>query len=141
MYALNLPKRQKSAISLTALIDVVFILLMFFMLTSSFTQFSALAVNASVAAHSAAHLRPQLLVLTQNGSLSIKGNTAISLSGNLTDQQLRQQLDSDQPIVLLPANQTQIQVVVATLERLHKLGFTGVTLGQAAKSTPTVKAG
>lgn len=136
MQSLNLPIRRKSAISLTALIDVVFILLMFFMLTSSFTKFSTIAVNASVATHSAAQLAPQLLFLQLNGTLSIKANGP----QGLTDAQLHQQLDNAQPIVLLPAAQTEVQVVVRTLERLHKLSFTKVTLGQVANSAPALEA-
>ena len=63
--------RRRRAISLTALIDVVFILLLFFMLTSTFTHWKAIeleAPQASVQLNSPSEV--ELLRLGSNGALA-----------------------------------------------------------------------
>ncbi|MGY0579621.1 MAG: ExbD/TolR family protein [Paraglaciecola chathamensis] len=125
MSTLLLPQRRKQSISLTALIDVVFILLMFFMLTSSFTKFSALEMQSSLAASTASDSKPQLLRLALDGQLSSEQTTA------LTDSALTSDFDISVPTVLQPTPDTQVQVIVDALSRLNTLGFTQVTLGKS----------
>ncbi|MGY0565057.1 MAG: ExbD/TolR family protein [Paraglaciecola chathamensis] len=125
MSTLLLPQRRKQSISLTALIDVVFILLMFFMLTSSFTKFSALEMQSSLAASTASDSKPQLLRLALDGQLSSEQTTA------LTDSALTSDFDISMPTVLQPTPDTQVQVIVDALSRLNTLGFTQVTLGKS----------
>jgi biopolymer transport protein ExbD len=125
MSSLLLPQRRKQSISLTALIDVVFILLMFFMLTSSFTKFSALEMQSSLAASTASDSKPQLLRLALDGQLSSEQTTA------LTDSALTSDFDISVPTVLQPTPDTQVQVIVDALSRLKTLGFTQVTLGKS----------
>ena len=125
MSTLLLPQRRKQSISLTALIDVVFILLMFFMLTSSFTKFSALEMQSSLAASTASDSKPQLLRLALDGQLSSEQTTA------LTDSALTSDFDISAPTVLQPTPDTQVQVIVDALSRMKTLGFTQVTLGKS----------
>lgn len=65
---LSQPKR-KNAISLTPLIDVVFILLLFFMLTSSFVPWRIVDTPLSVATNS-----PQNAIEKENLILTLKSN-------------------------------------------------------------------
>jgi biopolymer transport protein ExbD len=137
MSSLVLPHRRKQSISLTALIDVVFILLMFFMLTSSFTKFSAVEMQSSLAASTASDSKPQLLQLTPDGKLS-SASTALgssSMAELLTDEALINDLDANMPTVLLPAPDVQVQVIVDALSRMKTLGFTQVTLGKSRTQT------
>lgn len=136
MSTLLLPKRRKQSISLTALIDVVFILLMFFMLTSSFTKFSAVEMQSSLAASVLSDSKPQLLRLSVGGQLS-DAQVALGNSATLTDVALSNDFDASMPTVLQPAAETQVQVIVDALSRMKVLGFTQVTLG---KSRPEANA-
>ncbi|MDO6805130.1 biopolymer transporter ExbD, partial [Wenyingzhuangia sp. 1_MG-2023] len=70
MSSLAITPRRARPISLTALIDVVFILLMFFMLTSSFTQWLTMPLASQSASSEPAETEelPQLLVLHQDGA-------------------------------------------------------------------------
>ncbi len=128
MSSLLLPQRRKQSISLTALIDVVFILLMFFMLTSSFTKFSAVEMQSSLAASVLSDSKPQLLRLSVDGQLSY-AQVALGDSVALTDVALSSEFDASLPTVLQPAAETQVQVIVDALSRMKVLGFTQVTLG------------
>ena len=129
MSILLLPQRRKQSISLTALIDVVFILLMFFMLTSSFTKFSAVEMQSSLAASVLSDSKPQLLRLSVGGQLS-DAQVALGNSATLTDVALSNDFDASMPTVLQPAAETQVQVIVDALSRMKVLGFTQVTLGK-----------
>ena len=129
MSILLLPQRRKQSISLTALIDVVFILLMFFMLTSSFTKFSAVEMQSSLAASVLSDSKPQLLRLSVDGQLSY-AQVALGDSATLTDVALSSEFDASLPTVLQPAAETQVQVIVDALSRMKVLGFTQVTLGK-----------
>ncbi|WP_158769814.1 biopolymer transporter ExbD [Paraglaciecola sp. L1A13] len=137
MSSLVMPKRRKQSISLTALIDVVFILLMFFMLTSSFTKFSAVEMQSSLAASTISDTKPQFMHLSEDGYLSGMGTS--NASANLSDDALGNVFDSSLPTVLQPAPDTQVQAIVDALSRLKILGFTNVTLGKAAASAEDVK--
>ncbi|WP_166424241.1 biopolymer transporter ExbD [Paraglaciecola sp. 20A4] len=137
MSSLVMPKRRKQSISLTALIDVVFILLMFFMLTSSFTKFSAVEMQSSLAASTISDTKPQFLHLSENGYLSAVGKS--NASANLSDDTLGNLFDRSLPTVLQPAPDTQVQAIVDALSRMKILGFTQVTLGKSSASRGSVE--
>ena len=63
--------RRRSRIGMTALIDVVFILLMFFMLTSSFNRWKAVDFRSPVAVESHSADSAQLVVLEVDGTLRL----------------------------------------------------------------------
>lgn len=74
MDIMPLPVRHRKLISLTPLIDVVFILLLFFMLTSTFLQWRALEVTTSRGeAGQAGAERSLLLRIIDNGQVDISG--------------------------------------------------------------------
>ena len=75
-------RRMRRAIGLTSLIDVIFLLLLFFMLASSFTRYQVTPVNAGVSG-GGADLRPALL--------RVHGDTRIDLNG---EQILPAELDA-----------------------------------------------
>ena len=137
MSSLVLPQRRKQSISLTALIDVVFILLMFFMLTSSFTKFSAVEMQSALAASTISSTKPQVVRLSVNGQL-LGGGTQLE-GVALTDDALSTLLAIDTTTVLMPASETQVQVIVDALSRLKALGFSQVTLGKLSPGDGAVQ--
>ena len=58
---------------MTSLIDVIFLLLLFFMLTSTFSKFSEVELAAAGASGAAAPDRPPLFLRLGAGSLSLNG--------------------------------------------------------------------
>jgi biopolymer transport protein ExbD len=120
------PVRRK--ISLTALIDVVFILLMFFMLTASFNQYSSLALNTPTASESSSSENPQLLQLFADRTVTIPG---VARSAQISPEEAIQSLDANAPIVLLPHADTDLQTVLSVFETLKDSGAGQLILGEA----------
>lgn len=122
------PRRKK--ISLTALIDVVFILLLFFMLTSSFSQSRAVDLSQPIASATAPVApRTQLLLLYTDGHLRLHNSDFFlahyrELSGSHLIE-----LDNTAPVVLLTESTVQIAAITELLSRLHVLNFERTTLG------------
>lgn len=122
-------KRRHTGIGLTALIDVVFILLLFFMLTSSFQPFQALDLKSALSASAHAKREPVLLMVDSEGQLRLADNFIQVLS----DEQLQASVHTDASLVLLPHADTSVQFIVSALERLKSLGLTA-TLGNSITS-------
>ena len=122
------PRRKK--IGLTALIDVVFILLMFFMLTSSFSHWRAIDLNLPVqAAESIEPSVPQLLVLLANKELYLYGTDfRLNHFADLSQTHLAA-FDRDQPLVVIPQSDTEVEAIVQLLSHLNLLGFKRTSLG------------
>lgn len=133
MSALLVPRARRKGISLTALIDVVFILLMFFMLTSSFTQWRAVDLVSPSASTAASTREPQVFVIDADGALELVGGEfALAHYDQLRARHLGR-LDASRPVVLVPEAEVSVQSLVAALEQLKAIGLTQVTLGQARK--------
>jgi biopolymer transport protein ExbD len=120
--------RASRKISLTALIDVVFILLMFFMLTASFTQYAELTLNTPTASANTTNDKPQLLRLSADHSVSIVGAVR---AGDVTLDAAISELDLIAPIVLLPHADTDLQSILSTFETLKSSGAQQLVLGDA----------
>lgn len=126
------PRRR--TISLTALIDVVFILLMFFMLTSSFTRWRAVDFNSLTAGQESSAEQAQLLILKEDGSLQLHSGTLALDHFEELEQRHLQQLRPDKALVILPEANSTVQTIVATMEKLKNIGLIQVTLGKVLPS-------
>ena len=120
MTDLTINKRPQ-AISLTPLIDVVFILLMFFMLTSSFIKEKQITLASATTNSAAIAEEPQRLWLTAEGVLSDENGKT------MTDLSL-QALDNQRPIILHPAESANVQTIVTALTHTKQLGLDNLTL-------------
>ena len=71
---LSKPRKPRNALSMTSLIDVIFLLLLFFMLTSTFTRFAEIPLTGGAAGVSATapETPPALVRLTPEG-ISVNG--------------------------------------------------------------------
>lgn len=121
-------KPRRKALSLTALIDVVFILLMFFMLTTSFTREKQFELASPVASSDAQGQTPRQLLLQANGELALPLG---KVGGNhlaLTDKDIAADFTHDQPLIIRPAPDANVQAIVSALARLKALGFSQLSL-------------
>ncbi|WP_421846507.1 ExbD/TolR family protein [Marinomonas sp.] len=129
---LSQPKR-KNAISLTPLIDVVFILLLFFMLTSSFVPWRIVDTPLSVA--SDAQTPPQekdnlILTLKQNDDQVWVDGQAVSFS----DQSRFQTLvtDHNEGVFIIKAEDgVTLQTLMHLADRLKLNGANTVSIANA----------
>lgn len=120
--------RRRSVISLTPLIDVVFILLVFFMLASSFMDWRYVTMDTP--SMRAASLPEQATALTL-----VVGRTGVSVDGqNLSDDELltraRRHLQQHPELAIRvqPAADTPLQRVMTILDTLSAAGLEPLTL-------------
>ncbi|MGE0483222.1 MAG: ExbD/TolR family protein [Gammaproteobacteria bacterium] len=130
---------RRSTIGLTALIDVVFILLMFFMLSSSFVRWHAVDLAVPAAAATPRDAPPPLqLVLAADGALATSdGITRLGDYRALRPGTLRD-LAGGRALVLRPRGDATLETIVGASEALLRAGGRDVALGAlaAAQATP-----
>ena len=128
-----LNKRKKSPISMTALIDLVFILLMFFMLTSSFVKWQQIPLLTSESEVSnstlnQSHNKDQLFFrLHANGTLEawphhLSWSTIESFDKSQINE-LNLNMDLQKPLLLIPEDTVALQEIVDTVHLLQSNGF------------------
>lgn len=127
----GLYQRRRRHIGLTALIDVVFILLLFFMLSSTFTRWRTVDFESPVAGSSATSQEPQIVLLDASGALKLHDRD-VSISGidrlGAADADL---FEADQALVLLAAADTSVQTIVLAVEGFNEIGLQDVIFAGA----------
>lgn len=121
------PARPRRPIGLTALIDVVFILLMFFMLTSGFSRWQLLEFNNASAAATPSPVTPALIVVHANGQLSLDRIAGEHQSATM----LREVVALERPAVLIPTASTRLQTLVTAMNSLVAAGFDSLSVGRS----------
>lgn len=138
--------RKPLEITLTPMIDVVFLLLIFFMVTTTFNQQSELKINLPEANGSEVEEVTKMIVLTINA----EGLYFISGDDGLPHQLVNQKNETLQraliqaagnsrqiPFVINADGKTPHQSVVTALDIASQLGFKRITF--ATKSVPGIK--
>ena len=119
--------RRRPMISLTPLIDVVFILLIFFMLASSFLDWRSIELNAPGETGGGASVEGAVLVEVRKDGLRLSGERlslealAGRISGLLAER-------PEQSVLVRPAPEVTLQEAIAVLDRLTALGVTQLSL-------------
>ncbi len=129
-----IPRRRK--IGLTALIDVVFIMLMFFMLTSSFEQWKTIQIDSPISKfQTSMPTLPQFIVLESSGQLYPlhQESEAISYSDLTLDSW--DEIDIKRPVLLLPEPNVRLQQIISVIEKLRQIGMAEVSLGDPYRKT------
>lgn len=119
--------RRRSLVSLTPLIDVVFILLIFFMLASSFLDWRAIVLNAPSPAGGASPMEGALLVEVMPDRLRLAGET-LSLDALAERVGRRVAQAPDRRVVIKPARGVSLQQAVQVLDRLTLAGAANLSL-------------
>ena len=121
-------RRRARTIGLTPLIDVVFILLLFFMLASRLTPLHSVPLQAPGAGEEDA-LRSAALLLRigTDGGLDLNGEalTAAELEAALQTRLARR---PDLEVVVEPADGVALQRTLRVLDRLTEAGVAGLQL-------------
>ena len=117
-------KENKRIVSLTPLIDVVFILLVFFMLVSNFSNYHAIEVNSPApATKQSNNMEGSLLIrLSENGDIDIAGKqTNLDKVSEVVKKAIEKR--PDQQVLIKPHAELAIQEVVDLLDELTLLGI------------------
>lgn len=129
-------RRRRRRLPLTPLIDVIFLLLLFFMLSSSFLHFADVEV-ASAGAASSGPATPgtsALLSLGADGALSLNGE-AVAADGLIAAlERLRD--GGAERLILAASDETAVQGLVDVLGLLEGGPMPVILAGGAPRSAP-----
>lgn len=126
MFAADAPRRR-SLISLTPLIDVVFILLVFFMLTSSFLQWRAIDLAAPGATGGGGGMKGAMLVFVGPDGLRL-GAQSLTLDQVVERVSARLAENPDQRVFVRPGEGVPLQAAVTVLDGLKTAGTQNLSL-------------
>lgn len=122
--------RRRSLISLTPLIDVVFILLVFFMLASSFLDWRSVRLDPPATAGRGHAFDGSMLIDVRSDSLRLSGETMPldAIAQRLADV-VRDR--PDQVVIVRPAEDVTLQRALDVLDRLSAVGVSRLSLNRA----------
>lgn len=131
----NSARQRRALISLTPLIDVVFILLVFFMLASSFLDWRAIDLTAPGRAGARAAMEGALLIEIRPDGLRLSGEiVSLDVLGARVAQ--RVSVLPEQRVLVRPAPGVSLQHAVRVLDRLTISGVTRMSLIHPAVPDP-----
>jgi biopolymer transport protein ExbD len=131
MHRQNLYRIKKRRISLTALIDVVFILLLFFMLTTSFSQWRVINISTATSIQTESDEETMSLLLMPDASVNIyTRDTRFETYKDIkqTDLILSK---GDEVIVLLPHQDVPLQLLIDATQHLKEIGLKDISIGHS----------
>jgi biopolymer transport protein ExbD len=124
--ASSLPPRR-ARVSLTPLIDVVFILLIFFMLASSLLQWRSIDLDASARTAAAPSKGKSIIVDVRTDGIRIGGETiALDTLSRRLEAKIAE--TPDQRVLVRPAEGVLLQDAIIVLDRLKAAGITNMSL-------------
>ncbi len=127
-------RREEININLTPLIDVVFLLLIFFMITTTFTRESHLSISLPEASTDAPEAAPDVemidVVVGAEGQFSVNGQPLVT-SDALTLKRAVIKLageERDLPFVITADANARHQAVVTVMDVAGQLGFSRLSI-------------
>ncbi len=126
------PRSEEPEISLTPLIDVVFTLIIFFVVTTTFDERAQLAVDLPRAGEPTVEVDqdPLVIVVNREGRYFIGPNEVLGTDGEALMAAIRAVAgeDRERRVVLRADAQAQHQSVVTAMDALGRLGFSNLSI-------------
>ncbi len=123
--------RQAVDIDLTPLIDVVFLLLIFFMVSTTFDRDSELSIELPSASAEARKRQPDSIdvAIDAQGRFYVNGRQLLNTQSKTVRQALKSAAgDKESPPIIINADaKTPYQAVVQVMDVARKLGFVRLT--------------
>ncbi|MDD5320017.1 MAG: biopolymer transporter ExbD [Methylococcales bacterium] len=129
-------KKEKIDISMTSMIDVVFLLLIFFMVTTTFDRQTEVRIELPEAVGSEAESHPKTITMDidADGTYYLKGEDGLSYQlVNQTRETLKQELgklaehSKQLPFVINTDGKTPSEAVLKVLDIAGQVGFSHIT--------------
>lgn len=122
----------EDSVNLTPLIDVVFLLLIFFMVSTTFTKETQLSIDLPEAEADPAIERPEQLVIliAADGSYAINGQSLVNQSMDTLLRAIEKTAGSDnkRPLIISADAKTPHQAVVRAMDAAGRLGFVNLSI-------------
>ena len=135
------PIREELSINITPLIDVVFLLLIFFMVTTTFSRETRLLVNLPEADAELVENQPSQIeiIVARDGSYLINGRALVNnrLETLMRGLELESGGDRSLPILLIADAESTHQAVVTAMDGIGQSGFTRLSI--ATRRSPEVE--
>ncbi|MCT7359623.1 ExbD/TolR family protein [Thalassolituus pacificus] len=139
---MNFKRQNREAVdvNLTPLIDIVFLLLIFFMVSTTFTKENHLSIDLPEATAEASEAQPQAIeiLISASGEYSINDQTLINHQLDTLKRGLHKALDGRQaaPVVITADAKTPHEAVVRAMDAAGQLGLVNlsITTRQPGKS-------
>ena len=119
--------KRRALISLTPLIDVVFILLVFFMLASSFLDWRAIDLDAPVRTGAGLSDDPALLIEIESEGLSLAGE-AIAINDIAVRLEAVLIENPNRSVLISPGPGVPLQTTVGVLDRVRSANAASIRL-------------
>ena len=125
-------------ISLTPIIDVVFILLIFFMLATNFQSFNKTEIEISNEAASVSQSDKKIFLIEFNKDSEFKLNGTIASLDSIKSDIISSKNNGDDFVVITkPLKGADVQLVLSVLANLKSSNIENVTLGISKDNTDT----
>ncbi|MGA1071312.1 MAG: ExbD/TolR family protein [Pseudohongiellaceae bacterium] len=124
-------RRELPALNLTPLIDIVFLLLIFFMVTTTFSRETRLLVSLPEASGSPESSIESIEVLVdREGGYAINGRRLINseVESLVRGLELESGGDVSRLVVLVADSEVRHQAVVSAMEAIGRAGFVGLSI-------------
>ena len=120
-------KKQDHGINLTPLIDVVFLLLIFFMVSTTFSKDTRISIDLPEASADAAQISTEKIEISisRDGSYCLNGKNLINREIGTIMAALRQEAEGDTtvPIRITADANASHQSVITAMDAASRLGF------------------
>ncbi len=124
-------RKEELQINLTPLIDVVFLLLIFFMVSTSFKKETKISLDLPEAAGELLEAKPQAMEInvTKNGDVFVNGQTVINRQISSIKEAIAS-VSSDPNIQLIISADADApyQSVISVMDAAGQLGYSNLTL-------------
>ena len=127
---LDASPRPKQLISLTPLIDVVFILLLFFMLSSTFSRSQQIELKTASAGEKQQQTKSVNAVLLSDNEITLSGVSYHPASTEFS-RELTKLVTDNKPVYLTAAKDVEIQQLISLIDRMHETGISNLNLRES----------
>ncbi|WP_317929184.1 biopolymer transporter ExbD [Halioxenophilus sp. WMMB6] len=136
--------REEDSINLTPLIDVVFLLLIFFMVSTTFTKETHLTVDLPEAVANPSTDQPKQIdvVIARDGTFSVNGSVLVNRKIDTLRRAITEVAEGDntRPLIITADSNTPHQAVVTVMDVAGRLGFVHLSIATKQPVDPDAAA-
>ena len=127
-----------TSVNLTPLIDVVFLLLIFFMVSTTFTRETHLAIDLPQSSGAILEQQPRQIeiIISKAGEFSVDGQGLVNSQRDTLERALGKasQGETRLPVLITADANTPYQAVVTAMDAAGKMGFTNLSMTTQAEA-------
>lgn len=133
--------REAPDVNLTPLIDVVFLLLIFFMVSTTFERETKVSVELPEASGERLETEPQLLEITidREGRYYVNGQEVVNTQVDTLKRSLQKALDAGgetQQVILSADRKTPHEAVIRAMDAARQVGLVQMTFATSQPENP-----